>query len=121
MTASTDERSPYLHERLRAYQVALEFYAMVKAIRRDLPRGLGPIADQLTRAAQSVCLNLAEGAASRFPDVKRRHWNIAVGSAAECAAALDILAIEGAVQESRLAQARERLRLSTLLTLGLAK
>ena len=121
MNAPSTDRSPYLHERLHAYAVALDFYRVVKAIRRDLPRGLGPIADQLSRAAQSLCLNLAEGAASRFPDVKRRHWAIASGSAAECAAALDILDVEEAVVPARLANARERLRLATLLTLGLLR
>lgn len=62
--------SPYMHERLMAYREALEFYKLARVIRAGLPRGMGPLGDQLARASQSVVLNLAEGAASRSRDVK---------------------------------------------------
>lgn len=116
-----EHRSPYLHERLNAYQHSLEFYRAVRSIRAHLPRGLGPLGDQLSRAAQSVALNLAEGAAARSRDVKRRHWNIALGSAGECAAALDLVDIENGTTPALLARAREHLKLTTVLTLGLAR
>ena len=77
--------------------------------------------DQLSRAAQSVALNLAEGAAARSRDVKRRHWNIALGSAGECAAALDLVGIENGAAPELLAKARGHLKVTTLLTLGLAR
>jgi len=114
-----DQKSPFLHDRLRAYASAIEFYRVVRVIRARLPRGLGPLGDQLSRAAQSVCLNLAEGAAARSRDVKRRHWDIALGSEGECAAALDLLEIEQAAASEQLAMAREHLRVTTLRTLGL--
>src|SRR5581483_10736398 len=86
---TVEAKSLYLHERLEAYQLAAKFYASVKVIRSALPRGMGPIGDQISRAAASICLNLAEGAASRFRlaegaasrfrDVKRRHFAIALG------------------------------------------
>jgi len=38
----------------RAYRHALAFYRVVKTIRKTLPRGLGPIGDQLGRASQPV-------------------------------------------------------------------
>jgi four helix bundle protein len=116
-----EQRSPYLHERLEAYRAAVEFYRVVKTIRARLPRGLGPLGDQLSRAAQSICLNLAEGAAARSRDVKRRHWDIAAGSEGESAAALDLLEIEGAASADVLARARDRLRIATLCTLGLMR
>ena len=111
----------YLHERLEAYRFAVAFYGHVKTIRAQLPRGLGPVGDQISRAAASICLNLAEGAASRFRDVKRRHFAIALGSAAECAAALDLLEIEQATDQSRLGAARAALNGATLRTLGLTR
>jgi len=114
-------RSPYLHERLDAYRAAVEFYRVVKEIRARLPRGLGPLGDQLSRAAQSICLNLAEGAAARSRDVKRRHWNIALGSAGESAAAIDLVEIEAAASPEHITRARDRLRAATLRTLGLAR
>jgi four helix bundle protein len=116
-----ESKSPYLHERLLAYQSAIEFYRIVKAIRARLPRGLGPLGDQLSRAAQSVCLNLAEGAAARSRDVKRRHFDIALGSAGESAAALDLLDIECAASPEQLGAAGDHLRLTTLRTLGLTR
>ena len=114
-------RSPWLHERLHAYSAALDFYRLATAIRRGLPRGLGPLGDQLSRAAQSICLNLAEGAAARSWAVKNRHFEIANGSACECAAALDVVEVEGAAPAAAVAQAREKLRLATLLTRGLMR
>lgn len=53
--------------------------------------------------------------------MKRRHWNIALGSAGECAAALDIVEVDNAAPRADLVRARERLRLATLLTLGLTR
>jgi four helix bundle protein len=48
----------------------------------------GSLADQLTRAGESVVLNIAEGAAHFSPGRKSYHYGIAHGSAAECVAAL---------------------------------
>lgn len=114
-------RSPWIHERLHAYQVALDFYKLATVIRRGLPRGLGSLGDQLGRAAQSICLNLAEGAASRSRAIKMRCWDIAAGSACECAAALDVVEVENGAGAALIAQARDRLRLTTLLIAGLRR
>ena len=116
-----NDRSPFLHNRLDVYADCLEFYREVKAIRARLPRGLGPLADQLSRAAQSMTLNLAEGSSARSRDVKRRHWEVVLGSASECAAALDLVEIEQGAPPDQIARARERLRLATLRTLGLMR
>ena len=113
--------SPYMHERLDAYAAALAFYRIVRAVRSNLPRGLGPLGDQISRAAQSICLNLAEGAAARSRDVKRRHYDIALGSAGECSAALDLLEIEAAASADQLSGARDHLRVATLRMLGLVR
>jgi four helix bundle protein len=116
-----EQKSPYLHDRLDAYRAALEAYRAIKSIRAHLPRGLGPLGDQLSRAGQSVCLNLAEGSAARSRDVKRRHWDIALGSAGECAAALDLVEVECGARPELLTRARGHLRVATLLTLGLVR
>ena len=113
--------APYPHEKLKAYAFAVAFYRVVRDLRSQLPRGLGPLGDQLSRAAQSVCLNLAEGAAQSSINVRRRHFQIALGSANECAAALDLLEIEEAVTAETLKLARRRLKLATILTVGLAR
>jgi four helix bundle protein len=48
------------------------------------------LADQANRAAQSVVLNIAEGAGRGGP-AGRNHFRIALGSAAELSAALDLV------------------------------
>ncbi len=77
------------HERLVAYSVALEFHQRVAPLART--RGLAGIRDQLQRAADSVVLNIAEGAGRLSRDDKRRFYEIALGSLLECAAILDCL------------------------------
>ena len=51
------------HHQLDAYGVALEALCAADAIAKRLPRGYGPLCDQLRRASQSAFLQLAEGAA----------------------------------------------------------
>ena len=51
--------------------------------------------DQLLRASSSVVLNVAEGFGSSSRGVKRRHYEIARGSATECIAVLDLASALG--------------------------
>ena len=76
----------FAHQKLQVYAVALEVARWV--VRADASRGLK---DQLVRAAQSVVLNIAEGAAQPPGDARRNHFRIAHGSAAEVAAALALI------------------------------
>ena len=56
------------------------------------PKGYGFLTDQLKRAGASIVLNIAEGN-GRFGVAERRQFlRIAKGSAAECAACLDVAA-----------------------------
>ena len=114
-------RSPFLHERLLAYQHALAFYRIARSIRVQLPRGLADLGDELFRAAGSICRNLVEGAASYSRDQKRRYVRIALGSAGECACILDQLEIEQAAPVALLSDARARVSSATLLTVGLVR
>ena len=50
------------HENLDAYQAAIEFLALVTRILEQFPRGYGPMAHQLRRAALSIPLNIAKRA-----------------------------------------------------------
>jgi hypothetical protein len=53
--------------------------------------------DQLDRASTSIVLNLAEGNGKRSHPDRCRYFDIARGSALECAACLDVLGTEGTV------------------------
>ena len=117
----TTNRSLFLHERLEAYQFARRFYQSARAIREQLPRGLGEVRDQLYRAASSISLAIAEGANASQPKVKSLHFSRALASAGECAAALDQIEDECAAPAPLLTKAREELRRCMVLTLGLRR
>ncbi len=63
------------HERLDAYQVAIDFVALADDVVENLPRGRGHLADQLQRASLSVALNIAEGAGEYSPKDKKRFYS----------------------------------------------
>jgi four helix bundle protein len=76
-------------ERLVAYRVALEALAAMTRVTAGW-HGRASLRAQALDAAESVVLNLGEGAAQpRGSGTKRRHYVIALGSACEVAAALD--------------------------------
>lgn len=72
-------------ERLEVFQVALDVVAVLDALAEALPEGRGYVRDQLRRAANSIPLNIAEGAGEFIPTEKARFYGIAKRSATECA------------------------------------
>jgi four helix bundle protein len=101
-------------ERLDVYRVALEFQvqATAFALRCD-----AVLRDQLRRASLSIVLNVAEGAGQRSRAQKRQHYNIARGSAMECAAIVDVIRIRGVADRIECLQARSLLvRIVQMLT-----
>lgn len=79
------------HEKLEVYQAALEFVECAEDVVKGLPRGRAYLADQLQRAGTSIPLNIAEGAGEFSRKDKARFYRIALRSATECAALLDVL------------------------------
>ena len=73
----------FAHETLIAYRFALEVARWVRSAR--WARGDAHLKDQARRAADSVVLNLAEGA-SHEKGNRGRHFGVAKASAAEVAA-----------------------------------
>ncbi len=80
------------HERLDAYQVALDVARWM--VRQPFPRGLADLKNQGIRAASSVVLNIAEGSRRRGK-ARNNHYEIARGSAAEALAVLMIADLPG--------------------------
>lgn len=79
------------HENLDVYQASIEFASWAEELLEQLPKSLS-VTNQLDRASTSIPLNLAEGN-GKFTDKDRcRFFDIARGSALECAACLDVLA-----------------------------
>ena len=116
-----DNPITFAHERLDAYAVALDFLADVAGLLRGLPRGEAAIGDQLRRAADSVLLNLCEGAGRRAGRDKARYYDIARGSGTECAAILAVLGVRGLAATVPVAAARRRVHRVVCMLTALAR
>lgn len=94
------------HDKLDAYHLAVDFFAIADQIIEALPKGRGKLADQLTRAALSISANIAEGAGEFSSDAKANFYRIACRSATECAAILDACKKVGITDETLTQQGR---------------
>jgi four helix bundle protein len=80
----------FSHEKLKVYQRSLGFIEYVNQLISSNSTKLN-VFDQLDRAATSISLNIAEGTGKYTSKDKCRYYDIARGSALECAACLDVL------------------------------
>lgn len=80
-------------ENLDVYKRSIEFNTAIASIleRKGITR---PLADQLSRAALSIPLNIAEGNGRWHKGDKRQFFWIARGSAFECVPLIEILMIK---------------------------
>ena len=89
------------HEKLTVYQDAIRFVVWAGELLETLPKSLAAY-DQLDRASTSIPLNIAEGNGKYTAPDRCRFFDIARGSALECAACLDVL-----VAKKRLVRAEQ--------------
>ena len=80
------------HDRLDVCRLTIEYSAESFSVAKDLSGVHRHARDQWLRAAQSIPLNIAEGNGKRSPKDRARFFEIARGSALECAAIQDVLA-----------------------------
>src|ERR1044071_8429874 len=104
----TITRASFDHEKLIAYQRAIEFIAWSSSLLEKVPSKLS-VADQLDRASTSVPLNLAEGNAKFTPPDRCRYFDVARGSALECAACLDVLVAKAKCNPDEIQKGKELL------------
>ena len=97
------------HERLDVYQEAIALIAWLSAI-LDVTVRIGDVKDQLDRASTSIALNIAEGNGKYAPKDRCRFFDIAHGSALECAAGLDVLVAEAKLTPEQIRPGKERLQ-----------
>jgi four helix bundle protein len=106
----------FAHHRLDAFHVAKSALVTGDAIVRRLPRGYGPLADQLRRALLGAYLNLTE-AAARDGNDRRQRFRCARAEANEAAAALEAAVALGLVPDADAATVLGDLaRLAAMLT-----
>ena len=105
------------HEKLDAFDAAIEFVAIANTLTKHLPRGSSHLTDQLHRASISIPLNIAEGAGEYSGREKARFYRIAKRSATECAAVLKVCERLGLALGSDLVEGGDLLlRLVSMLT-----
>ena len=108
------------HEKLRVYQESLAFASWAETILERAKKS-SPLHDQLDRARISILLNIAEGN-GRFTAADRcRFFDTARGSALECAACLDLLAIKDVIDAKELAQGKATLEKIVSMLVGLIR
>jgi len=108
------------HEKLDVYQESLLFVAWLEPILQGLPKTLA-VRDQPDRASTSIPLNLAEGNGKFTAPDRCRFFDIARGSALECAAALDVLVFKGRYGPAEVTAGKEHLRRIVSMIVGLIK
>ena len=81
------------HEKLDVYRVALDYVRFAWNLCDKLSGKYRHTRDQLIRASQSIPLNIAEGNGKATDGDRRRYFEIARGSALECAAIQDVLEV----------------------------
>ncbi len=105
------------HEKLDVYQAGIEFVGVANAVVESLRRGGAYLADQIQRAAVSIRLNVAEGAGEYSRKDKARFYRMALRSATECAALLDVCRGLKLTDQPTASAGRERpLRIVSVLT-----
>jgi four helix bundle protein len=100
---------PLPHERLVVYQKAVAVYEPLRQLVGGVRGPHAHLADQALRAASSMSLNIAEGATEFSRGDKARLYRIALRSAGEAAATLDLLARSNLVTPARCAPVRTEL------------
>ncbi|MGZ3749495.1 MAG: four helix bundle protein [Pseudobdellovibrionaceae bacterium] len=95
-------------ENLEVYQRSIEFNTAIETIleRKGIPRTL---ADQLSRAALSIPLNIAEGNGRWHKGDKRNFFWIARGSAFECVPLIEIMTIKKILSQEKREDLREKI------------
>jgi four helix bundle protein len=108
------------HEKFEVYREAIAFVAWLSTVLENAVR-VGDVKDQLDRASTSVPLNIAEGNGKYAPKDRCRFFDIAHGSALECAAGLDTLVAKGKLTVEQIRPGKESLQRVVRMLMGLIK
>jgi len=108
------------HEKLTVYQDTLAFIRWLEPLQSAIPSRVSA-KDQIDRASTSIPLNIAEGNGKYTSKDRCRFFDIARGSALECAACLDVLVAKGILTEEQAARGKDMLREIVSMLVGLIK
>lgn len=108
------------HEKLEVYRETIALIAWLSGLLENTVR-IGEVKDQLDRASTSIALNIAEGNGKYTPKDRCRFFDIAHGSAFECAAGLDVLVAKQKFTLDQIRPGKERLQRIVRMLMGLIK
>jgi four helix bundle protein len=105
------------HEKLDVYRLAIGYVAWVYEKAKGLKGIHRPARDQWLRASQSIPLNIAEENGKTADADRRRYFEIARGSAPECAAIQDVLVVGKALDKTESRKRKDELdRMAAMLS-----
>ncbi|MBA3960980.1 MAG: four helix bundle protein [Chthoniobacterales bacterium] len=108
------------HEKLKVYQQALQFVAVATSLLEVIPKTISAH-NQLDRASTAIALNIAEGTGKWTAPDRCRFYDIARGSALECAACLDVLVVKQLLSAQAIADPKQLLVGVVSMLVGLTK
>jgi four helix bundle protein len=108
------------HEKLDAYKKAFAFAEWAEPVLERLPKSVA-VQNQLDRARTSIVLNIPEGNGRFTPADRCKFFDIARGSALECAGCLDLIFIKKLLSEEELDSGKMLLKDIVSLLVGLIR
>ncbi|MGE5846986.1 MAG: four helix bundle protein [Ignavibacteria bacterium] len=96
------------HEKLRVYQKTLAFNEWVGVLLSNIKEKIS-VYDHIDEASASIALNIAEGNGKFTSKDRCRYFDIARGSALECASCFDILIKRGKLSEEDVLEGKKML------------
>ena len=108
------------HEKLTVYRESLKFCGWVGEL-LDRTTAKAAVKDQIDRASTSIPLNIAEGNGKFSNKDRARFFEIARGSALECAACLDVLIVRSMATEEDITPQKELLARVVQMLMGLLR
>ena len=98
----------YKFQKLEIYQLALDYIGLIYELADKLPRSEDfNLKSQITRAATSIALNIAEGSTSQSDPEQSRFLGMALRSLVETVACQDIIELKKYVTRDGLRPSRE--------------
>src|SRR5438270_8812013 len=108
------------HEKLDVYREAIKFCGWVGEFLASIS-AKAAAKDQLDRASTGIPLNIAEGNGKFSARDRARFFEMARGSASECAACLDVLLVRKLTKEELVAAQKEHLVRIVEMLVGLLR
>ncbi len=98
------------HEKLEVYQIAIQFVAWSEILLEDCKGKAASAKKHLDEASSSIPNNIAEGNGKWSKKDRKKFFEVARGSALECASCLDILVAKQRITADRVIEGKEKLR-----------